>query len=61
VRTIVVLDDFLYESLRVGRGLLIASDGDRCRERRDDIRIAAFEIPEVMQVAVGKDDKTAVL
>lgn len=30
------------------------------RERGDDVRIAAFEIPEVVEVAVGEDDKVAV-
>ena len=31
------------------------------RERGDDVGIAALEIPEVVQVAVGEDDEAAVL
>ena len=58
---IVILDGFLDESFRVGSGLLVTDDGGRRRERRDDIRIAAFEVPEIMQVAVGEDHEPAVL
>ncbi len=58
---IVILDNFLDEALRVRRGLLVAGDGGRRRERRNDIRVAAFEIPEVMEVAVGENDEAAVL
>lgn len=57
----VIFDCFLDEALGVWHGLLVAGDGGWSRERRDDIRIAAFEIPEVMQVAVRKDDEAAVL
>ena len=30
-------------------------------KRGDDVGVAAFEVPEVMQVAVGEDDEAAVL
>ena len=58
---IVILNGFLNKAFRVGRGLLVAGDRGRRRERRDDIRIPAFEVPEVMQVAVGENDEAAVL
>ena len=58
---IVIPDNFFDKTLRIGRGLLVAGDRGGRRERRDDIRISAFEVPEVMQVAVGEDDEAAVL
>ena len=40
---------------------MIARDGCGRRKGGDEVRIAALKIPEVMQVAVGKDDEPAVL
>ena len=58
----VVRADLLFDqSLRIGRELLVTSDRVRCRKRGDDVGIAAFEIPEVVQVAVGKNDEATVL
>ena len=47
--------------LRIGRDLLVAGDRVGCWKRGDDVRVAAFEVPEVVQVAVGEDDEAAVL
>ena len=58
---VVIADGFLDEAFRVGHGLLVAGDGGGRRKRGDDVGVAAFEIPEVMQVAVGEDDEAAVL
>jgi len=49
------------QALRIGRDLLVAGDRVGCRKRGDDVGVAAFEVPEVVQVAVGKDDEAAVL
>ena len=39
----------------------VADDRVGRRKRGDDVGVAAFEIPEVVQVAVGEDDEAAVL
>jgi hypothetical protein len=39
----------------------VAGDRVQCRKRGDDVRVAAFKVPEVVQVAVGQDDEAAVL
>ena len=58
----IVLADLLFDqSLRIGRDLLVAGNRVRRRKRGDDVRAAAFEVPEVVQVAVGKHDEAAVL
>ena len=58
----VVLADLLFDqSLRIGRDFLVAGDRVRCRKRGDDVWVAAFEVPEVVQVAVGENDEAAVL
>jgi hypothetical protein len=41
--------------------LHLMDSGVGSRERRDDVRIAALQIPEVVQVAIRKDDEPAVL
>ena len=42
---VVITDQFLDEPLGVRRGFLVAGDGGGRGERRDDIRVAAFEVP----------------
>ena len=49
------------QSLRIGLDLLVTGDRVRCRKRGDDVGAAALEVPEVVQVAVGKNDEAAVL
>jgi len=58
---VVLADLLLDQPLRIGRDLLVAGDRVRCRKRGNDVGVAPFEIPEVVQVAVGKDDEAAVL
>ena len=58
---IVIPDNLLDEALGIRRGLLVAGDGGRRRKRRNEVGIAAFEIPEVMQVTVREDNEAAVL
>ena len=58
---VVGLNRFLDEAFGIGNGLLIAGDGRGRRKSRDQVGIAAFKVPEVMQVAVGEDDEAAVL
>ena len=58
---VVVADRFLDETLRVGDHLLIAHHRIRCGERGDDVGIAAIQVPEIMQIAVGQDDEAAIL
>lgn len=58
---VIVVDLFFDQTRRVGCDLLVAGDGFGRRKRGDDVGIAAFQIPEVMQVAVREDDKAAVL
>ena len=52
---------FRDQALRVGRDLSVAGYRFRRREGGDDIGVAAFQIPEVMQVAVRQDDEAAIL
>ena len=58
---VIVANDFLDETIGIGDGLLVACYGLWRRKRGDDVRGASLEIPEVVQVAVGKDDEAAVL
>ena len=58
---VVVADLLRNQALRVRRDLSVAADGIRCGERGDDVRIAAVQIPKVVQVAVGEDHEAAVL
>ena len=57
---IVLADLVLDETLRVGLDLLVADHRVRRREGGDDVGIAAFQVPEVMQIAIGEDDEAAV-
>ena len=52
---------FRDQALRVGRDLSVAGYRVRRREGGDDIGVAAFQIPEVMQIAVRQDDEAAIL
>ena len=58
---VVVTHNLVHQAFRIGRRLLVAHNRRRCRETGDDIRIAALKVPEVVQVAIGKNDKSAVL
>jgi hypothetical protein len=58
---VVIPDLFFYKALRIGGNLLIADYRTRCWKGGNDIGIAAFEVPEIVQAAVGKNNKTAVL
>ena len=58
---VVVADLVLDEALRVGRDLLVADHRVRRREGRNEVGVAALQVPEVVQVAVGEDDEAAVL
>ncbi len=58
---VVVGDVFVDQALRIRRDLLVAGYRIRRRERSDDVGIPAFQVPEVVQVAVGEDDEAAVL
>ena len=58
---VVVTHDLVHESLWIGHRLLVAHHRRRRREAGDDIRIAALKVPEVVQVAVGQNHKSAVL
>jgi len=58
---VIVADLLRDQAFRFGRDLLVADDRIRSRKRGDDIRVTAFEVPEVMQVAAGEDDEAAVL
>ena len=48
------------QARRVGRDLMVSGYGIRRRECGDDVGIAAFEVPEIMQVSVGEDDEPAI-
>ena len=58
---VVVADLVFDEALRVRRDLLVADDRIGGWKGRDDVGVAAFEVPEIVQVAVGEDDEAAVL
>ena len=58
---VVVSNDLLNQALRVRCDLPIACNRNRGRECGNDVGVAAFEVPEVVEVAVREDDKAAVL
>ena len=58
---VVVADFFVRQPRRVGRDLLVADHRLRGGKGGDDVGVAALQIPEVMQVAVGENDEAAVL
>jgi len=58
---VVLADLLLDEASRIRHDLLVADYRVRGREGGDDVRVAAFEIPEIVQVAVGEDHEAAVL
>ena len=58
---VIVADLLRGQALRIRRDLLVADDRIRGRKRGDDVRVAAFEVPEVMQFPAGEDDEAAVL
>ena len=58
---VVVPDRFRDEAAGIRDEFLAARYGTGRRKGGDEVGIAAFEVPEVMQVAVGEDDKAAIL
>ncbi len=60
-RDVVIVDDFFDKALRVGCDLLVTGHRVRCGEGCNEVGIAAFQIPEIVQVAIGEDDEAAVL
>ena len=60
-RDVVAADRFGDQPLRVGLESVVTLERFRRRVARDQVRVALFEIPEVMQVAVGEDDEAAFL
>lgn len=58
---VIIGDDFIDEAPRVGNAFLVASDRGGSRERRDEVGVTPFEVPEVVQVTVREDDEAAVL
>ena len=58
---VIVADLFLNEALRAWRDLLVADHRVRRREGRNEVGVAALQVPEVVQVAVGEDHEAAVL
>ncbi len=51
---------FVEQALRDGRDFLIAFNGIGRGKRSDEIGIATFEIPEIVQVAVGEKNEATV-
>ena len=58
---VVLADRFDDQSLRVGLEGVVALERVGRRVARDEVRVALFQIPEVVQVAVGEDDEAAFL
>ena len=57
---VVRADLFVNQALRVGNSLAEGADRLWRRKSSDDMRVAAFQIPEVVQVAVGQHHEPAV-
>ena len=51
---------FINQTLRVGKRLTKGADRFRRGEGGDEVGIAAFQVPEIMQVAVGQHDEPAI-
>ena len=51
---------FINQALRVGDGLAKGADRFRRGEAGDEVGVAAFQVPEVVQVAVGQHHEAAV-
>ena len=58
---VVVAYGLCNKALGVGNTLLVAHYRCRLWKGGYDIGVAALKIPEVMQIAIGQDDKTAIL
>ena len=52
---------FVDQAQRVGLDSVVSGYGVGRRERRDDVGVAALQVPEVVQIAVGEDDEPAAL
>ena len=57
---VIVIHGFPYELLRLGGHFLEADDRGRRGEGGDDGGIPALEVPEIVDIPVGKDDEPAV-
>ncbi len=57
---VIVADRFINQALRIGDGLAEGADRFRRGEGGDDMGVAAFQVPEVVQIAVGQHDEPAV-
>ena len=51
----------VYEPERVGSDFRVARDRVGRRKDADNVRVAAFEVPEVVEVAIGQDNESAAL
>jgi len=58
---VVVADTFLDEAFRVGSGLVIGSNRAWSGEGRNQVWIAALQVPEIVQVAIGEHHEATVL
>lgn len=54
-------DRFIDETLRIRLDVLVDGNRLRCRERGDDVRVAALQVPEIVQVAIRQDHEAAIL
>ena len=52
---VIISDDFVDEALWIGFDLLISSDRGRRGKGSNDVRVAALQVPKIMQVTVGKN------
>lgn len=60
-RDVIVVDIFADQPAGIGDFFLERRHRFGRRERCDDVWIAALQIPEIMQVAIGENDKAAIL
>ena len=49
---VVVPNELVYQTLRVGLDLAVAGYRIRCWECADDVRVAPFQVPEIVQVTI---------
>jgi hypothetical protein len=58
---VVAPDWFIGQPLRIGQDFLVVDRGGRRRKARDDVWVAAVEVPQVMEIAVGEENESAIL
>ena len=49
---VVAPNELVYQTLRVGLDLAVAGYRLRCWECADDVRVAPFQVPEIVQVTI---------